>query len=62
MGAGISKRVAERVQTCKKGGGTELNLDDCEIYDKMPDKLTSLTSLTRLNVSHNHLSLILVIL
>ena len=56
MGAGMSKKVQTRVQTCKKGGGKELILDDCDIFDKMPEKLTSLSSLTKLDLSHNHIS------
>ena len=56
MGAGLSGKVKDRVFTCKKGGSKELNLDDCDIYDKMPEKLTSLTGLVLLDLSHNHLT------
>lgn len=58
MGAGVSKKVQTRLQTCKKGGGKELILDDCDIFDKMPEKLTSLTNLTKLDISHNHISVL----
>ena len=52
----MSKKVATRVQTCKKGGGKELILDDCDIFDKMPEKLLSLSGLVKLDLSHNHLT------
>jgi len=52
MGGGMSKKVRDRVYACKKAGGKDLNLEDCDLL-KFPDKLLSVKSLVKLNLSHN---------
>ena len=57
MGASGStnSRVQDRIFASKKNGGTELNLEDCDI-NKLSDKLLSVKELVSLSVAHNQIN------
>lgn len=57
MGSGLSQQTRDRLYTCKKNGGKELTLANCELK-KIPSVAWKFKQLHRLNVSRNLLQLI----
>lgn len=54
MGAGLSQQTQDRLYTCKKNGGSDLNLSNCELQ-KIPSVTWKFKQLRTLNASRNML-------
>lgn len=54
MGTSLSKKARDNIYTCRRDGGLDLNLSDCEIRH-LSNKIVRLKLLVKLDVSKNYL-------
>jgi len=57
MGSNISQQAKDSIYACKKDGGKELNLSNCELQG-VPAKVLKFKKLKRLNISRNMIQVI----